>query len=215
MKKGLFITFEGGEGSGKTTVCKYICGKLKDAGYDVIYSREPGGVEIAEQIRNVILDVNNTSMDRRTEALLYAASRRQHLVEVIEPALKKGCIVICDRFLDSSLAYQGHARGIGIDNVLQINQLAIDNRMPDLTLYFDVDVETGLKRVNDRPDALNRLDKEAISFHEKVHEGYDILKERYPERIVTIDASQPLRKVEKQALETVLALVEKDVQRTA
>lgn len=215
MKKGLFITFEGGEGSGKTTVCKYICKKLKDAGYDVIYSREPGGVDIAEQIRNVILDVNNTSMDRRTEALLYAASRRQHLIEVIEPALERGCIVICDRFLDSSLAYQGYARGLGIDNVLQINQFAIDGRMPDLTLYFDIDVETGLKRVNSRPDALNRLDKEALTFHEKVHEGYNILKDRYPERIVTVDASKPLEAVEQEALDTVLKLVENNVQRTA
>ena len=118
----LFVTIEGPEGSGKTTIGKKIVEKLIEDGYEVIYTREPGGIEIAEQIRNVILDVKNTNMDPRTEALLYAASRRQHLIEKIVPAIKNNKIIICDRFVDSSLAYQGHARKLGIDNVYEINK---------------------------------------------------------------------------------------------
>ena len=200
MSKGLFITFEGGEGSGKTTVCKYIYHRLLEEGIDAIYSREPGGVDIAEQIRNV-----------RTEALLYAASRRQHLVEVILPALQAGKVVICDRFIDSSLAYQGHARDIGIDEVMEINRFAIDNCMPDLTLFFDVDVETGLRRITGRGEKLDRLDRENLAFHHKVHEGYMMVCERYPERIKIIDASQSVDKVEKDAYELVIERIRKNV----
>ena len=140
----LFVTIEGVEGCGKTTIGKLIVEKLMSDGYEVIYTREPGGIEIAEQIRKVILDVNNTNMDPRTEALLYAASRRQHLIEKIVPAIKNNKIIICDRFVDSSLAYQGHARGLGIDNVYEINKFAIDTLMPDLTLLFDIDPKVGL-----------------------------------------------------------------------
>lgn len=211
MSKGLFITFEGGEGSGKTTVCKYIYNRLLSEGIDAIYSREPGGVDIAEQIRNVILNVSNTAMDVRTEALLYAASRRQHLVEVILPALEAGKTVICDRFIDSSLAYQGHARDIGIDEVMEINRFAIDNCMPDLTLYFDVAPEIGLSRINRRGEALDRLDREKLSFHYKVHEGYRIVCEKYSERIKVIDASQSLEKVESDAYELIRKRIEENV----
>ncbi|MCR5066774.1 MAG: dTMP kinase, partial [Erysipelotrichaceae bacterium] len=147
MEKGLFITLEGGEGSGKTTAGKTVVRKLTEDGFDVLYTREPGGIDIAEQIRRVILDVNNTAMDERTEALLFAASRRQHLVEKVIPALQQGKLVICDRFVDSSLAYQGYARGIGLENVMKINEFAIDQHMPDLTIYFDISPEEGLKRL--------------------------------------------------------------------
>lgn len=198
MEKGLFITFEGCEGSGKTTVSKYLYNRLKDEGYDVIYSREPGGVDIAEQIRSVILNVRNTAMDPRTEALLYAASRRQHLAEVVLPALKAGKIVLCDRFVDSSLVYQGYARGIGIDKVWELNQFAIDDCMPDLTLYYDVDVETGLSRVRSRGE-MNRLDSENVEFHKSVRKAYQMIAEKYPERIVTIDSNRPLREVEEES----------------
>jgi dTMP kinase len=198
MKKGLFITFEGCEGSGKTTVSKYLYNRLKEEGYDVIYSREPGGVDIAEQIRAVILNVNNTAMDPRTEALLYAASRRQHLAEVVLPALNEGKIVLCDRFVDSSLVYQGYARGIGIDKVWELNQFAIDDCMPDMTLYYDVDVEIGLARVKSRGE-LNRLDSENIEFHKSVRHAYQLIAEKYPERIVTIDSNQCLQTVEKES----------------
>ena len=198
MKKGLFITFEGCEGSGKTTVSKYLYNRLKEEGYDVIYSREPGGVDIAEQIRAVILNVNNTAMDPRTEALLYAASRRQHLSEVVLPALNEGKIVLCDRFVDSSLVYQGYARGIGIDKVWELNQFAIDDCMPDMTLYYDVDVELGLSRVRSRGE-LNRLDSENIEFHKSVRHAYQLIAEKYPERIITIDSNQCLQAVEEES----------------
>ena len=128
---GLFITIEGPEGSGKTTVAKKVVEQLENEGYKVLYTREPGGVGIAEKIRDIILDVNNTNLDPRSEALLYAASRRQHLIEKVVPALNNGYIVICDRFVDSSLAYQGHARGIGIDEIYNINLFAIDTMFPD------------------------------------------------------------------------------------
>ncbi|MBQ6655569.1 MAG: dTMP kinase [Erysipelotrichaceae bacterium] len=189
MEKGLFITLEGCEGSGKTTAAKTVSRKLTEDGFDVLYTREPGGIDIAEQIRRVILDINNTAMDERTEALLFAASRRQHLVEKVIPALEQGKIVICDRFIDSSLAYQGYARGIGMDNVMKINEFAIDKHMPDLTVYFAIDPEDGLKRLTGR-DEINRLDVEKVNFHKKVQEGYEKLLEMFPERIRTIDASK-------------------------
>ncbi len=188
---GLFITIEGAEGSGKTTVCKQVTEKLLKEGYKVLYTREPGGVKIAEQIRNIILDVNNTDLDPRSEVLLYAASRRQHLVEKIEPALNEGYVIICDRFIDSSLAYQGYARGIGIDEVYNINMFAINNRLPDFTILLDIDPEEGLKRINkSRGNEVNRLDLEKLSFHKKVHEGYDILKQKYPNRFIVVNANQ-------------------------
>lgn len=188
MEKGLFLSIEGCDGSGKTTACKTVIERLTSEGYDVVYTREPGGSDIAEQIRNVILDVKNTAMDQRCEALLYAASRRQHLMEVILPTLHLGKIVICDRFIDSSLAYQGYARGIGIDEVLQINQFAIEGYMPDMTVYYAIEAEEGLRRIASRKN-LDRLDVESINFHKKVQEGYEILCKKYPERIKIVDAS--------------------------
>ena len=136
--KGFFITFEGPDGSGKTTISTKVQQKLVEMGYDAIYTREPGGIEIAEQIRNVILDPKNTAMDPKTEALLYAASRRQHLVEKVIPALEKGQIIICDRFIDSSLAYQGYARHLGIDEVYAINEFAIEGHFPDTTIFLNL-----------------------------------------------------------------------------
>ncbi len=202
MRRGLFITLEGGEGCGKTTIANAICQRLAEEGYDVLYTREPGGVEIAEQIRRVILDINNTAMDSRTEALLYAASRRQHLVEKVIPALKAGRIVICDRFVDSSLAYQGYARGIGMDDIWTINNFAIDGYIPDLTLFFDVSVEEGLSRIVNR-DKRDRLDVEALDFHHRVYQGYKIVEEKYPERIRNIDASRTIPEVCKQAYDLI------------
>ena len=137
----MFITLEGPEGSGKTTAVEAAVKKLEEMGYQIVRTREPGGTPISEQIRNVILDKANTAMDGRTEALLYAASRRQHLVEKVWPALKEGKIVICDRYLDSSLAYQGAARGLGIDEILNVNLFATENTWPDLTLLFDLKPE--------------------------------------------------------------------------
>ncbi|WP_264741062.1 dTMP kinase [Cytobacillus firmus] len=200
MKKGKFITVEGPEGAGKTTIIDMLASNLAKAGYQVLQTREPGGIEIAEQIRSVILDKTNTKMDPRTEALLYAAARRQHLAEKVKPAMDKGFIILCDRFIDSSLAYQGYARGLGIDEVYSINSFAIEGMMPELTLYFDIEPEAGLDRINQHKGReVNRLDLEKLDFHHKVREGYLKLMELYPERIFKIDASRPLEEVYQQA----------------
>ena len=188
--KGLFITFEGCEGSGKTTVIEGVLKHLEENNVKVIKTREPGGIKISEDIRNVILDVNNTNMDEITEALFYAASRRQHLVEKVIPYLEKGYVVICDRFLDSSLAYQGHARGIGIDKVYNINLSATDGILHDLTILVDIKPEVGLKRIASNNREQNRLDLEKMSFHEKVYEGYKIVEERFKDRVRSINGDQ-------------------------
>ncbi|MGP4073064.1 dTMP kinase [Piscibacillus sp. B03] len=198
---GLFITFEGVEGAGKTSVLSYVYNELEKKGYDVIQTREPGGIEIAEKIREVILDKNHTSMDGKTEALLYAAARRQHLVEKVVPALDRGAVVLCDRFIDSSLAYQGYARGLGIDEVYQINEFAIDECMPDVTILFELDPKVGLKRITDNKGReQNRLDLEKLSFHEKVAEAYNILKEKFTERIKVVDAEKAQETVQQECL---------------
>ena len=188
--EGQFISFEGPEGAGKTTVIKEVYERLKNEGKQVILTREPGGIRIAEKVREIILDNDHQEMDAKTEALLYAAARRQHLVEKVVPALREGTIVLCDRFVDSSLAYQGHARGLGIDEVLSINEFAIGDMMPDLTVFFDINPEAGLARIaaNEMREE-NRLDKEGLHFHELVYEGYLELIRRYPERIKVTDAS--------------------------
>lgn len=196
MEKGLFITFEGPEGAGKTTVIAEIDKRLERMGKDTVLTREPGGIRISEKIRSIILDNAHQEMDGRTEALLYAAARRQHLVEKIIPALEEGMIVLCDRFVDSSLAYQGFARGLGMDEVMSINQFAIEDKMPDLTIFFDISPEEGLQRIEANAGReQNRLDNETLQFHKNVYEGYERLLEKYAERIVSIDASKPLSEV--------------------
>ncbi|MGM9923324.1 MAG: dTMP kinase [Bacillus sp. (in: firmicutes)] len=196
MKHGLFITVEGPEGAGKTTILNLLHNHLKKEGYNLLLTREPGGIAISEQIRHILLNKDNTMMDERTEALLYAAARRQHLVEKVEPALRAGAIVLCDRFIDSSLAYQGYARGLGVKEVYRINEFAIEKTMPDLTLYFDIKPEEGLKRIQaNQGREVNRLDMEALSFHEKVREGYLSLVEQFPERIKVVDASDDIEVV--------------------
>ncbi len=202
---GLFITFEGGEGAGKTSVLQEVTTKLKQNGYKVVTTREPGGIAIAEQIRNIILDPTHIEMDARTEALLYAAARRQHLVEKVIPALSEGNIVLCDRFIDSSLAYQGYARGIGMDEVWKINQFAIDNRMPDLTLFFDIKPEDGLKRIGQNENReQNRLDLENVTFHQSVYQAYQILLDRFADRMIVMDANPTLNIVVNNTLHVIL-----------
>lgn len=192
---GFFITFEGTDGSGKTSVLNAIEAKLKAAKIDYLRTREPGGNRISEQIRNVILDEKFTEMDARTEALLYAAARRQHLVETVLPALEAGKVVLCDRFVDSSLAYQGAGRDIGAAEVKQMNQFATAGLEPDLTIYLAIEPSLGLERIKkNRQDEVNRLDKEALSFYETVYQAYQKLAAEN-ERIVTIDASQKLADV--------------------
>ena len=202
----MFITLEGPEGSGKTTAVEAAVKALEAKGYQIVRTREPGGTPIAEQIRNVILDKENTKMDPRTEALLYAASRRQHLVEKVWPALKEGKIVICDRYLDSSLAYQGGARSLGVDNILNVNMFATENTFPDLTLLFDITPEEGLKRIAANASReVNRLDLEKLEFHHKVRNTFLDLAKRYPERYVIIDASKSREEVAKATLEAILS----------
>ena len=200
----LFVSFEGGEGCGKSTILRLLAAKLEKEGYGLVLTREPGGTPIAEQIRNVILDKANTKMDPRTEALLYAASRRQHLVEEIWPALKEGKIVLCDRFLDSSLAYQGVARGLGIDEVLNMNYFATEKTFPDLTLLFDLQPEIGLERIAENANReVNRLDLEKLSFHAKVRDAFHELARRFANRYVIIDASRSIEEVEAAAYQAI------------
>ena len=202
----MFITIEGPEGSGKTTAVDYAVKKLEEMGYQIVRTREPGGTPIAEQIRNVILDKANTSMDKRTEALLYAAARRQHLVEKVWPALKEGKIVVCDRYLDSSLAYQGGARKLGVDNVLEVNMFATEGTFPDLTLLFDIEPELGLARISANANReVNRLDLEKLDFHKTVRNTFLELAKRYPERFVIIDASKSKEEVANKTLEVILS----------
>lgn len=201
MKRGVFVTFEGPDGAGKTTILEMVYKYFLDKGIQCLKTREPGGIDISEQIRAVILNNNNTSMDGRTEALLYAAARRQHLVEKVIPALNNGEIVLCDRFIDSSLAYQGHARGLGIEEVYNINCFAIDNNMPDLTIYFDITPELGLERISENSGReVNRLDLEGVEFHKKVCEGYDLVRQTYKNRIISVDASNSIDEVFKDTI---------------
>lgn len=197
MPKPIFISFEGPEGAGKTSVLEALISELKTKlGDDLVTTREPGGNPISEAIRSILQPEEDNGMDKRTEALLYTAARRQHLVENIKPALDQNKIVISDRYVDSSLAYQGGGRGLGIDNIWEINQFAIDGLLPDMTIYLDVPVEIGLARVNEnRQGKIDRLDKESISFHQKVRETYLRLQSEFSDRIKIVDATQPLNKV--------------------
>ncbi|MCJ1996888.1 dTMP kinase [Lactococcus piscium] len=195
MNKGILITFEGPEGAGKTTVLQHILPELAKQDIDIITTREPGGIRIAESIREIILAPDNTAIDGKTELLLFAAARRQHLNEKVLPALADGKLVIIDRFIDSSVAYQGYARGIPVSDVETINNFATDGLLPDLTLYFDVDTAVGLARVMTGNREVNRLDLEAQEMHEKVRAGYQKIAALHPERIITIDASQELDQV--------------------
>jgi dTMP kinase len=202
----LFITFEGGEGSGKSSVMKLLAERLEEEGYSIVTTREPGGTPIAEEIRNVILDKKNTDMDPRTEALLYAASRRQHLVQKVWPALKEGKLVLCDRFLDSSLAYQGVARHLGVDEILNVNLFATEGKYPDLTLFFDLEPEIGLARIAANAGReVNRLDLEKMDFHKNVRAAFQDLAKRFADRYVVIDASQSFEKVFEDAYKAIKA----------
>ncbi|WP_067192984.1 dTMP kinase [Streptococcus sp. DD10] len=198
MRNGLLISLEGPEGAGKSSVLEKIVEKLEADGLDYITTREPGGVEIAERIREVILNPHHTNMDAKTELLLYIASRRQHLAERVLPALASGKIVLMDRFIDSSVAYQGFGRGLSVTDIEWLNDFATDGLRPDLTLYFDLPVEEGLARIaKDGNREVNRLDLEGLELHRRVREGYLSILEKESDRFVKIDA--------RPALETVLA----------
>ena len=196
MSKGFLVSLEGPEGAGKTSVLEALIPILEDRGVEVLTTREPGGVLIGEKIREVILDPSHTEMDPKTELLLYIASRRQHLVEKVLPALAAGKLVIMDRFIDSSVAYQGFGRGLDKEAIDWLNEFATDGLKPDLTLYFDIEVEEGLARIAANSDReINRLDMEGLDLHRKVRQGYLSLLEREGNRIEKIDASLPLDQV--------------------
>jgi len=201
---GKFITFEGPEGSGKTSVIRAVKDFLVAEGYDILTTREPGGSKIAESIRDIILSKENTEMNAYTEALLFAASRSQHFTEIIVPALKAGKIILCDRFIDSSLAYQGYARELGIENVYAINKFGIGDHMPELTLFIDVPPKVGLKRVFDNHGRkVDRLDLETVEFHEKVYEGYLLLAKQFENRFIIIDGTNPVETVVEDTIQVI------------
>jgi len=208
MKKGLFITFEGPDGSGKTTVSTAVINRLKEEGYQVCYTREPGGSRIAEKIRDIILDPNNTEMDDRTEVLLYAASRRQHLMDIVLPQINNGVNVISDRFVDSSLAYQGYGRNIDVEKVYEINQFAIEGYMPVKTIFLNVEAEIGMNRIKKNRDSQDRLEQEAIDFHKRVFDGYQKLIKKYGDRMVVIDANRDVELVIDEAYKVVKELLD-------
>ena len=204
MKNGIIISFEGPDGAGKTTVLEQVLPILQKKGYDVVTTREPGGVEIAERIRDVILDVKYVAMDSRTELLLYMAARRQHYVEKVLPALESGKVVLIDRFIDSSIAYQGAGRNLDKGIITRLNDFATDGRKPDLTLYFDIESEIGLARITKNAEReINRLDLEKLDMHKRVREGYLALAEQ-EKRIITIDAARELSEVVSETLHIIL-----------
>lgn len=205
--KGLFITLEGPDGSGKSTLVKELSAYLKDKGYDIVITREPGGTKISEDIRNIILDNNNVNMSYITEALLYAASRAQHVHEKILPALREGKVIICERFVFSSLVYQGIGRNLGINKIKEINDFAIQGIEPDVTLFFDISPEEALRRKTRRNKG-DRLEREDISFHKQVYDGYLQLVKMFPHKIKVVDATKDKEFVFNQVREIIDKILE-------
>lgn len=191
---GYFITFEGVEGSGKTTQIKLLAEHLEILGYQVVMTREPGGCPISDKIRSILLDADNHNMRPLTELLLYAAARAQHVAEVIKPAMESGCIVLCDRFTDATIAYQSCGRGIDRDTIETLNLLACQTVHPDLTVLIDCDPNIGLTRARQRIEAASgpreeRFELEALEFHRRVRDGYLSLALQEPQRFLKIDGS--------------------------
>lgn len=207
MKRGLFITFEGPDGSGKTTQIRLLKEFLAEQGLEAVLTREPGGTSISELIREILLDRANQEMAPMTEALLYAAARAQHVREVIRPALAQGKAVICDRFIDSSIAYQGYGRGLG-DAVRTINAFAVEECLPDVTFLMKVDPAVGKGRI--RAGQQDRLELEKIEFHNEVFRGYMELAESEPDRIVCIDAGRGIAEIAKEIQNAVGRLLSGD-----
>ncbi len=200
--EGRFITIEGTDGGGKSTQIEKLVEYLKSMGREVVVTREPGGTSISEKLREILLDAKNSEMTDITEALLYAASRAQHVEEKILPAVKEGKIVICDRFLDSSIVYQGYARGLDIEMIKTINSFALSKIKPDITLFFDIRPEIGILRKKNMHD-LDRMEQEKIDFHNKVYNGYKALLNENPERIKRIDAEKTIDEVYRQVIDAV------------
>lgn len=193
-KKGIFITMEGPDGAGKSTQIDLLKKYLEDKGYNILLTRDPGGNDISEAIREIILNKDFTEMGYMTELLLYASARAQLVKENIKPALEAGTAVIADRFVDSSAVYQGIGRGLGIDTVYKVNEFALQGIMPDMTILMDLDAEVGLARKKNQAE-LDRMERESIDFHKKVVAGYRELADRYPERILKVDAALQVQEI--------------------
>lgn len=204
--RGLFISVEGTDGAGKSTQIELLLKYLKGRGCDYVFTREPGGTYISEKIRNIILDTDNEGMTAETEALLYAASRAQHVREKIIPAVNAGKTVICDRYVDSSIVYQGVGRRLGRESVKIINDFATGGFMPDLTLFFDLPAEESVKR-RKSTGSLDRIEKEDITFHKSIYDGYSVLADENPKRIKRIDASKSVEEVHKEVLKALEGLI--------
>jgi len=192
VPKGIFITLEGPDGAGKSTQVENIKSYFENAGREVVVSREPGGTPISEKLRNIVLDNGNAEMDDITEMFVYAAARAQHVSEKIRPALDKGSVVVCDRFVDSSIAYQGYGRNLG-DQVAEVNRYATGGLEPDVTFFMDLDPEIGRSRIG--KDVRDRLEQQKLDFHYRVYEGYKAICEKYPERVVRIDATRTIDEI--------------------
>lgn len=195
MSKGLFITFEGTDGCGKSTQIQLFADYLKSIGREVVVTREPGGTDISERIREIILDPNAKEEDPLTEMFLFAAARAQHVAQLIKPSVEAGKIVLCDRFVDSSIAYQGYARGLG-DQVRIINEYAVSGCVPNITFFFDISAEESKKR-NSFTDKADRMELEKLDFHQQVYQGFKELAENNKDRFVVIDASKSIEEIQK------------------
>jgi dTMP kinase len=200
----MFITLEGPEGSGKSSHITPLADALRQAGYQVVVTREPGGTPIGNEIRNTLLNLKNTAMHPTTEILLFQASRAQHVYELILPAIKAGKVVLCDRFADSTMAYQGYGHQTDLNELAQIIHFATGGLQPDLTLLLDVDIEIGLKRRSSDQESWNRLDAKEKAFHQRVRSGYLEMAHIQPDRWVVVDASQPLEQVQQTLIQQVL-----------
>ena len=199
----MFLAFEGGEGAGKSTQEAILAASLQERGYDVVRTREPGGTPAAEQIRTVVLSTQNTGLDDRAEALLFAAARGDHAARLIRPALDRGAVVVCDRYLDSSVAYQGYGRGLGPDRVRDLSLWATNGLVPDLTVLLDIDPAVGLARVTD-PD---RLEAEPLEWHRRVREGFLAIAAAEPSRYLVVDASAPVEEIAARVLTRALSVL--------
>lgn len=194
MNRGLFITLEGPDGSGKSTQLDFIREYFAEKSMTVEVSREPGGTPIGEKLREILLDRNNSEMSDIAETLIYAASRAQHVAEKIRPAVEAGRVFVCDRFIDSSIAYQGYGRGLG-DRVLTVNLIAVDGLMPDVTFFLDIAPEKGLARIARNRGEADRLEREKLDFHYRLYEGYRAMADAYPDRIKAVDADRDIEEI--------------------
>ena len=205
-RKGIFITFEGLEGSGKSTHTGLLASKLAEENFKIKVTREPGGTRIGEKIRDLTLSRDNVDLTAVAECYLMAASRAQHVREIIRPAIAEGLVVICDRFLDSSLAYQGAGRGLGEDLVLELNKLAIDGVWPNLTIFMDIPIDVGLERRNGT-HKIDRLDLQQQDFYQRVRAGYKKLAEKYKNRYFTVESNKPINEVSDEIWKKVVTIL--------